>query len=578
LKVINLYFCVPNLIKSNHLQQHVYTISQTCQLLGIKHAVICPGSRSAPLVFAFTQNKNITCYSIVDERSAGYIALGMAQQLQLPVALICTSGTAALNFYPAIAEAYYQKIPLLVLTADRPSELLNQQDGQMIDQKNVYGNHVRACYELPNYLHGKESFKETFTIVSEAIHISNGVVKGPVHINVPLSEPLYPDNYEIAKLQNYEITKLPNQPILQSSKHQIKKAWNESKKKLILVGQYPVDNDLFTSLYRLKNQNDVVILCDVLSNKQSVCTTPYYDFILSHLDEEKLTELEPDMIVSFGGSVLSKSLKIWLKRQKPKHHFRIQQNNEQVDTYKNVTSFIEGNPTIVLKNLTEKNPGSELSEYKNLWEKLDELTSIKVKSFLAKENNLSELHAMETVLSNLPDAINLHISNSSSVRYLSLLGNLNPSWTMDGNRGTSGIDGCTSTAVGAAIINHKPTVLITGDLGFLYDRNALWNNHIPNNLRIIVFNNFGGGIFQLIDGPSNHNEQLTYFTTPHYQSVKNTCIDNGLNYYSCVSQKDLAKTMKQFLDPMKKAALLELNFNRDENAKIFHRFKKIQLI
>ena len=560
------------------MQQHVYTISQTCQLLGIKHAVICPGSRSAPLVFAFTQNKNINCYSIVDERSAGYMALGMAQQLQEPVILICTSGTAALNFYPAIAEAFYQKIPLLILTADRPPELINQQDGQMIDQKNVYGNHVRASFQLQNYSEGKENFEETSAIVSEAIHISNGIVKGPVHINVPLSEPLYPANYEITELRNYENTKLSNQPINQSSNHQIKKAWNESKKKLILIGQYPVDNDLFTSLYHLKNQNDVVILSDVLSNKQSVCTAPHFDFILSHCSEKTLEELEPDMLISYGGSVLSKSLKIWLKKQKPKHHFRIQQNNELIDTYKNVTTFIEGNPTAILKNLTKKNLLPELSDYKNLWEKLDELASIKVKSFLEKENYLSELHAMETVLNNLPDAINLHVSNSSSIRYLSLLGNLNPSWTMSGNRGTSGIDGCTSTAVGAAIINNKPTVLITGELGFLYDRNALWNNHVPDNLRIIVFNNLGGGIFQLIDGPSNHNEQLNYFTTPHHQSVKNTCIDNGLNYYSCSSQKDLDKILKQFLDPMKKAAVLELNFSRAENAKIFKQFKNIKLI
>jgi len=560
------------------LQQHVYTISKTCSIHGITHAVICPGSRSAPLVFAFTQNKNIKCYSIVDERSAAYMALGMAQQLQQPVVLICTSGTAALNFYPAIAEAFYQKIPLIILTADRPTDLLNQQDGQMINQNNVYGNHVRASFELKNYLEGKENFKETANIISQAIQLSDGDVKGPVHINVPLSEPLYPANFESAKVQSYKIVKLPNPRIIKSSNHQIEHAWNAGKKKMILIGQYPVDNELFTPLFELSKQNDVVILCDVLSNKQSVCTSPHFDFILSHLDEKKLTELEPDMLISFGGSALSKILKLWLKKQNPKHHFRIQKNKEKIDTYKNVTEFVEGNPTEILKNLIEKKPEEEISDYKNLWKKVDELSLLKIKSFLKKVDNSSELHAMEMVLNNLPDAINLHISNSSSIRYLSWLGNLNPSWTVSGNRGTSGIDGCISTVVGAAIINNKPTILITGELGFLYDRNALWNHHVPDNLRIIVFNNFGGGIFQLIDGPSSHLEQLNYFTTPHKQSVKNTALDNGLNYYFCSAQKDLVKTLKQFLDPMKKAAVLEINFDRNENAKKFQQFKKIKLI
>lgn len=563
------------------MQQHIYTIAQICEQMGITHAVICPGSRSAPLVLSFTQSKNITCYSVIDERSAAYIALGMAQQLKNPVVLICTSGTAALNFFPAVAEAFYQKIPLVILTADRPPELLNQQDGQMVVQKNVFGKHVRASFELENYIPGKEDFNKTENIVRDAIRVSKALVKGPVHINVPLSEPLYPSTEKSHQNDHLHKIAVSQQPIITRSlndeiEHQIKQAWNYSKKKMILIGQYPVDNDLFTVLLELSKQDDVVILSDVLSNKQSLCTAPHFDFILSHNDEHSIKDLEPDMLISLGGPVLSKSLKLWLKKQKPINHFRVQQNHEHINTYINVTRFVESDPTAVFKLLLESHPESQA--YKNLWEKVDELASIKTQLFLEKENNDSEIHAMEIVLNNLPDAINLHLSNSSSIRYLSWLGNINPSWIMSGNRGTSGIDGCTSTAVGAAIVTNRPTVLITGDLGFLYDRNALWNNHVHDNLRIIVFNNFGGGIFQLIDGPSNHKDQLKYFTTPHHQSVKNTALDNGLNYYFCASQKDLAKTLKLFLDPMKKAAVLEIYFDREKNAKVFKQFKKIKLI
>jgi 2-succinyl-5-enolpyruvyl-6-hydroxy-3-cyclohexene-1-carboxylate synthase len=168
------------------MQQHVHSIAITCGLLGIKHVVISPGSRSAPLVLAFARHKNFVIQTAIDERSAAYMALGMAQQKQRPVILICTSGTAAANYYPAVAEAFYQKIPLLVLTADRPEELLDQQDGQMINQHNLYGHHVRGFYQLSCYSHGTENHRETTAMVSEAIGKTSFPAKGPVHINVPL--------------------------------------------------------------------------------------------------------------------------------------------------------------------------------------------------------------------------------------------------------------------------------------------------------------------------------------------------------------------------------------------------------
>ncbi len=560
------------------MQQHVFAISQTCNQLGIKHAVICPGSRSAPLVFAFTQNKDVNCISITDERSAAFIALGMAKQLQQPVVLICTSGTAALNFYPAIAEAFYQKIPLIVLTADRPPEFLNQQDGQMITQKNVFEKNILASFELPCYVHGKENLQETSNTILTAIGISNGFIKGPVHINVPLREPLYPTAKKTFSFHSTLLTTAPPHPLTPSPFLPLKKAWLKSEKKVILIGELPINNGLFTTLFELSKNNDVVILCDVLSNKQSVCTAPHFDFIVSQSDEKTLLELEPDLIISFGGSVLSKAVKLWLKKQKPKHHFRIQQQNELVNTYNNVTAFIKSNPEIVLKELVEKKEDTtQQNNYKLLWKKIDELAAFRISHFI-KLNSFSELQATNIILNNLPDACNFHIANSSVIRYVSLLGNLKPSWQMSGNRGTSGIDGSTSTAVGAALINNKPTVLLTGDLAFLYDRNALWNHCVSNNLRIIVFNNYGGGIFTLIDGPSSVKEQLNYFTTPHRQSIKNTVLDNGLGYYFCDSENELKKAIKIFFDLAKKAAVLEITFNLQENAKVFKSFKKIKLI
>lgn len=509
------------------------------------------------------------------------MALGMAQQLQEPVVLICTSGTAALNFYPAIAEAYYQKIPLLVLTADRPPELLNQQDGQMIMQHNVYGKHVLGSFDLPCYAHGKENLQETANIVAKALEISNGEEKGPVHINVPLSEPLYPNKKEeqLNKLNALHIhTKTYSEKPVTVLTSRQKNAWQQSKKKLILVGQLPVNNALFTVLFELKKQQDIVIVCDVLSNKQTVSTALHADFIVSHSNEKVLKELEPDMIISFGGPVLSKSMKLWLKKQKPKNHFRIQQQEDLVNTYGNVTDFIKGDFVETLNVLNEVTNKFEeaKSNYQKQWETLEEKALISIKKFIDKAG-FSELQATNYILQNLPHACNLQIANSSIIRYVSSLGNLNASWEINGNRGTSGIDGCTSTAVGAALINNRQTVLLTGDVGFLYDRNALWNKYVPKNLRVIVLNNYGGGIFSLIDGPSKHKEQLSYFTTPHKSSIKNTVLDNDLDYYFCQTEKELKSILKKFLEPGKKAAVLEISLDMKSSSEVFSKFKKIKL-
>ena len=229
------------------MQQHVFTISKICSNFGIEHAVICPGSRSAPLVYAFTQNKKIKCHSAIDERSAGFMALGMAQQLLKPVVLVCTSGTAVLNFFPAVAEAFYQKIPLLILSADRPPEQLNQQDGQMIMQKGVFGKHVLASHELLCFEEDKVDFKLTERIVNSALYeCIHPAGFGPVHINVPLREPLYDlqSNLPIPKLHFSKEHQLPPIPLPAKQLDSMVLAWKQSKKRMILVGQMPVSINL----------------------------------------------------------------------------------------------------------------------------------------------------------------------------------------------------------------------------------------------------------------------------------------------------------------------------------------------
>lgn len=555
------------------MQQHVYTIARTCEEAGIKHAVICPGSRSAPLVFAFTQS-SIACHSVVDERSAGYMALGMAQQLNEPVVVICTSGTASLNFFPAIAEAYYQRIPLLVLTADRPPELLNQQDGQMIMQKEVYGKHVRAGFELPCYEHGKENFTETKQMLQQAIKTTLNKGRGPVHVNIPLRESLYPTTlHRPAKPEIKEIEANAN-PVSAINQKFVAESWKQSKRKLILVGQMPCDGSLNGALLELQKHDDVVLVCDVLSNGYGFNTAAQFDYLLQRADTRTLAELEPDCILSMGGPVLSKSLKLWLQKLKPATHIRFNVSEEKIDTYKNVTRHIEGNAAPVLFQLGLMAKPQTPGRYKHFWLVANAVVAHYTEKFVS-DDTWSELHAMNEVLKRIPAAANVQVGNSSIIRYLSNLGTQDPSWAMNGNRGTSGIDGCTSTAVGAAMVNNRPTYLLTGDIAFLYDINALWNT-LPHNLKIIVFNNEGGGIFQLIDGPRRHKTQLKYFTTPHHQSIKQIALQKDVEYYFCASPNDW-KSAKKFFGNVPKAALLELKFDRTANALVFETFKTIKL-
>lgn len=566
------------------MQNHVYIISKRLEEFGVSHAIICPGSRSAPLVYAFANSKKIKCHSVIDERSAGYIALGMAQQLKKPVALICTSGTASLNFFPAIAEAYFQRIPLIVITADRPPELINMQDGQMIFQKAVYGKHVLASFETPCYNQEKTVYFETEKIVADACAIATGNVLGPVHINVPLSEPLYPTKNEKPFLPANKNDLLQRGHLVKRSgklENQIKNISNaflQSKKTLIVVGQNTDNNFVFSYLLNLGRFSDVVIIADVLSNAHGVCNAPMFDVILSKCDQDILDQLRPDLLISFGGNILSKSLTSWLKKQKPKHHFRIQPEPKPIDTFKNITECIYEKPENILRvlSLLKKENVKEENSFKNSWTKPNAEAKKLVSGFL-KNSLFSEFQAANIVLESVPSACNVHLANSSIIRYASLGGKLHPSWVISGNRGTSGIDGCTSSAVGASVVNNKLTVLFTGDIAFLYDKNALWNNLISDNLRVIVFNNFGGGIFQIIDGPSSQKNFVKYFTTPHNHTVKNIVKESGLDYYFCNDALSLKKALTAFFKPTKKSAVLEIGFNMNESSAIFNLFKKIKL-
>lgn len=542
--------------------------------------VICPGSRSAPLVYAFTRNKAFTCYSATDERSAAFIALGLSQQTQLPVVLICTSGTACLNFFPAVAEAFYQKIPLIVLSADRPPELLNQQDGQMIMQKGVFGKHVKASHEVLCFEEDKIDYHLTERIIQtafeEAVNHGN---KGPVHVNVPLREPLYNISLEIQvpKLQAEEPLKpMPGATALPLFSL-LTEAWKSSTKRLIILGQWPGNYELTLLLQQIAQQNDVVILSDICANQAGLSVAPNFDYLLKHLPTEELEELEPDFILSLGGPMLSKSLKQWLSKQKPAWHYRLQQGADPIDTWQNMTHLLQAPEMPYLKALKAiKAPAHEYTtSYVSRWEFFAK-KALKKLSQVIPVLPWCEPKAVHLLMHLLPEQTHLQLGNSAAIRWVSWAQKPGQAiFQIDANRGTSGIDGSMSTGVGAALANpNELTLLILGDLSFFYDEHALWFEPIPNNLKIVVLCNGGGNIFNWIDGPSKHPEELPYFVTPHNRKVEAVAQQYGIPTQTCAQEADLASNMK-WLMTQPTAAVLCLQFNKPENLNGIHVFNKI---
>ncbi len=563
------------------MHNQVYTIAKVCSEFGCTHAIICPGSRSAPLLYAFKQETNITCISVIDERSAGFIALGIAQQTGKPVVLICTSGTALLNFFPAIAEAKYQQVPLIVLSADRPPEMLNQQDGQMIMQKGVYGKHVNSSHELMCEEDGSSDLLLTQRIVQTAlVETMEPGNNGPVHVNVPLREPLYPQALSIktpalAVFDNISNTALP---FSLKDLDQFAQAFKQAKKIILVLGQHNTDIELETILARFSKLEQVVLLADVVSNQHLQSVVPNFDAVVQYASPELLHTIEPDMVISSGGPLVSKALKIWLKSIKPQWHFRISEELKPINTYGNLTHFIRSSLPVLLTRFLETAHSIEpiTESYSKQWEQLGE-KALSLQQALFSQQKWSEPFAVSSVLKAIPTGSILHIGNSGSIRFASWLGLNGFNGKVFGNRGTSGIEGSVSTAIGAAIANPSAIhFLICGDLSFLYDTNAWWLSKLPQNLKIVVLNNVGGKIFEWIEGPSRFPEHLNFFTTPHHRNIAQTLATFGIQCTTCKSLDAYNLALSSFIQS-KQTHVLELVFDTEINLSAIQQFKSIQL-
>jgi len=574
------------MIENDHLQQ-IGKIPIICASLGMRNVIISPGSRSAPLTVAFSRCEKIVDRVVIDERSAAYIALGIAQQTNEPVGLICTSGTAALNYMPAIAEAYYQHIPLLVLTADRPPEWINQRDNQTIHQRNIYAAHSRGNFELPVDTRHSDAEWYLERILSEATNQTRSPISGPVHINIPLREPLYLSPEAFEKVDKQYAPKIIR--CLETSTHlndnvwlELQKTWKASKTILIVVGMKKVDAGLDELLQQLIEHENIVVIADITANiVQKSISIKYADIILESNNHDVLHRLVPELLISLGGQIVSKELKSFLRIKKPMNHWHIEENGEIVDTYQTLTTVIPVSPCYFLKKIIDETKATLDIDYTTMWRTLNDKVHNHLLSFIEKIP-FCDFKAIAFILNKLPTDSYLQLGNSMAIRYANIVGSPEniPLKSINSNRGTSGIDGTMSTAVGVALSTDKITTLIIGDLAFFYDRNALWNEYLPTNLRIIIINNQGGGIFDLIDGPNqlSTEEKKRYFLTPQTLTAKSIAMDYHCNYSQCQTIDQLEIALDTFFEPSSSLSILEIRTKASANVDVWKSFKSILFI
>jgi 2-succinyl-5-enolpyruvyl-6-hydroxy-3-cyclohexene-1-carboxylate synthase len=563
--------------------QPLIDLAAICYRQGIRHVVISPGSRSAALTLAFARHPGFQIQVCMDERSAGFIAMGMAQQTGVPAVLICTSGSAAYNFAPAVSEAFFQQIPLLILTADRPKEWLHQYDGQTIYQFEIYGKHVKRSFEFSADYGHSDVLWAINRITNEAVNLSSMIPKGPVHINVPIREPFYPSATDLFQpSQGIRIIRREQTeaglPV--ETWHALIDEWEDSPKILIAGGQGKACVDLNKVLSLISEEWDIPVLGDSITNLGGNARfIKHHDLFLGNANSR---DLAPDLLVTFGLSFLSKELKQFIRKNPPARHWHITQDEVMTDPMQSVTRIIPILALDFFKNIFEKidyqlfvqnsDPESD-SSYLGEWLKTELRTKQKEQNYLDNLTSLNDLTALNCIFKYLKNDYQLHIANSMPIRYANVLAGKCEDNEVYCNRGTSGIDGCVSTAIGAAMVNNKPTILISGDVAFLYDRNGLLIPNLPDNLKIVVINNAGGNIFRMIDGPAALPETEQYFETKHSFSARRTCEDSGIVYFFVDEISTLETTIQFFLE-VEGISLLEIFTDAFENEKVWKTLKQ----
>lgn len=536
---------------------------------GIRKIVLCPGSRNIPIVQTLANIPDFTCYPMTDERSAGFFALGLALHGGTPAAVCCTSGTALLNLHPAVAEAFYQQVPLVVISADRPAAWIGQMDGQTLPQPGVFGSLVKKSVDLPE-VDSEESEWYCNRLINEALLELNHHGKGPVHINVPISEPFFklpvtelPEVRVITRYQGLSVYDKDYQPLIDRL--------NRYQRRMAVVGQMNLIY-LFDKRYTKMLYKHFAWFTENISN-QTVPGVPIRNIepLLCSMNFETQQKMRPELLITYGGHIISKRLKKFLRRHPPVEHWHIAPDGEVVDLYGSLTTVIEMDPFEFLEKIAPMME-NRTPEYPRQWEALS-------KAIPQAQFDYSEMSAIGAVIKNLPTPCSLHLANSSVVRYAQLF-DIPANVEILSNRGTNGIEGSLSTALGYATASDKLNYLFIGDLSFFYDMNALWNSNYGANIRILLLNNEGGEIFHALPGLELHENARRFVTATHCTTAKAWAEDRGFEYLSARNSEELNAAVTVFTQasvtnrPMLLEVFTDKNLDIEMLKEYYHNLKK----
>ena len=551
-------------VNKNNLWTEVFV--KQLSFAGVKFACISPGSRSTPLTYALAKNKKIKCFVNIDERSSAFFALGLAKASKTPVAVVTTSGTAAAELYPAIIEAYQQRVPLIICTADRPPELLNTGANQTINQHNLYKNHIRWFKNVGLPSITKLKLRRLQQTAYRAVEICAIKDKGPVHINFPFKKPLEPFSFTdevdslLLKAIDRSVKKIKqSMKKYDSGKLRKSKRFKEivdltlkSEEGLIIVGPQDHNSNLRKLLVELSSLSGYPIIADASSQMRfnvgknyKKILSEYHAFLKSN---RFYNSHQPKIILQFGRTPTSSSLETFLGNcDAPR--YMINEYGDWFDPSRKAKSALKYNPEEFVKELNNFLAELNIKRNNSVWlenfNKVDALTWEIKNKVVDKSTFPSEPGIINKILEALPNKSKIMIGNSSPVRDFDNFASCSKKdFYIYVNRGASGIDGITSTALGIAQ-NKAPVFLLAGDLSFLHDLNALAAaNKYSAGLTIILINNNGGGIFESLPVSKERSVLKEYFLTPHNLDLKKIMTSFGVDYKLIKSWKDLTESIK----------------------------------
>ncbi len=544
-------------------------------LHGVRTAYCSPGSRNAPLLIALEACSEITKHVVIDERSAAFQAYGCALIERNPVAVICTSGTAVLDYAPAVAEAYYSGIPLIVISADRPREWIDQEDSQTIRQFGVLSHIVKGSYDVRAIPEGSEreySEDVKWTVnrtVNEALLTALQGKQGPVHINVQLGEPLGELSEELIPEQRY-VSMISAADSLPKG---VLNALAESalgSKIMLVAGFSQPDHNIDKAVRAFASFPNVVVMAETLANlhdPQPMSTM--IDAVLCDMTDEEKEKMRPDIVISIGGALVSRMLKQYLRDYSPRSHWSLGYSNYFCDCFKALTHKIEIAPAPFFRQLSGVMRKSKIkidSDYAFQWNELRKKSALLTKKYI-QNARWSDIKALEYIFSNYKFD-NLFLSNGTPIRYSQLLPHVCHAEYC--NRGVSGIDGSTSTAVGGAWAYKGKSILISGDISWLYDSGASALNDVPYDMRMIVIDNSGGGIFRFIKSTSKIPQETLnhYFCVQDLPRVADIAASYAIDAMEVEDMENLAAGVKWLAEESDFPRLLVVRTPAEDSARI----------